>query len=164
MPPKKVVLFDAASLQCKDLGTGIVKAPIGPDGSMLPIRVRKDETREEAVDRYLSDRERDAAALVGSTGEPTAPSAPRSSAVPRALHGISSANVAADELRTVEERWGPRGKTHTPPLDALGRLVGGTGAVGTAPKWLDLSDRTRLGKGLTPRLGLSSWPAMYLHR
>ena len=43
------------------------------------------------------------------------------------------------------EAWGPRDKTHTPPLGALGRCTGGAGAVGTGPKRLVPSDGTREG-------------------
>ena len=48
----------------------------------------------------------------------------------------ATASARADRRDWPSEAWGPRGKTHTPPQDALDRRAGATGAVGTAPKWL----------------------------
>ena len=64
----------------------------------------------------------------------------------------ATASARADRRDCPSEAWGPRGKTHTPPLDVLDRHAGGTGAVGiTAPKWLvTLKVTTRVGKGLSP--------------
>ena len=64
------------------------------------------------------------------------------------LTATPTASARADRRDCPSEAWGPRGKAHSPPLDALGRLAGGTGAVSTAPKWLVSSKETRVGKGL----------------
>ena len=64
----------------------------------------------------------------------------------------ATASARADRRDCPSEAWGPRGKTHPPPLDALDRRAGGAGAVGTAPKRLVPSDGTRVGKGLISNL------------
>ena len=48
----------------------------------------------------------------------------------------ATASARADRRDWPSEAWGPRDKTHTPPLGALDRRAGATGAVGTAPKFL----------------------------
>ena len=48
----------------------------------------------------------------------------------------ATASARADRRDWPSETCGPRDKTHTPPLGALDRRVGATGAVGTGPKWL----------------------------
>ena len=61
-----------------------------------------------------------------------------------------TASARTDRRDCPSEAWGPRGKSHTPPLGALDRHTGATGAVGTAPKSKRLyrSDKYRVGKGL----------------
>ena len=46
------------------------------------------------------------------------------------------------------EAWGPRDKTYTPPLDALDRRAGATGAVGMGRNILYSLEEYRVGKGL----------------
>ena len=81
-------------------------------------------------------------------------------------HGPARARIV-DRLSSLvsrdcpSESWRSRGngKTHTPPLDALDRRAGGTGAVGTALKRLTPL-RVRgvgKGKGLIRRLSRVSY-------
>jgi hypothetical protein len=61
----------------------------------------------------------------------------------------ATASARADRRDWPSEAWGPRGsgdKTHTPPLGALDRRAGATGAVGMGPKWL-VPSRRRPGCG-----------------
>ena len=63
----------------------------------------------------------------------------------------ATASARADRRDWPSEAWGPRDnrdKTHTPPLGALGRRAGGTGAVGMGRNILVASEATRAGKGL----------------
>ena len=52
------------------------------------------------------------------------------------LTATTSARADHRDSDWLSETCGPRDKTHTPPLGALDRCAGPTGAVGTAPKWL----------------------------
>ena len=61
----------------------------------------------------------------------------------------ATASARADRRDWPSAAWGPRDKTHTPPLGALDRRTGATGAVGMAHNILVVSETTGVGKGLT---------------
>jgi hypothetical protein len=63
-------------------------------------------------------------------------------------HGNGQRARGSSRLPT-SEAWGPRDKTHTPPLGALDRRAGATGAIGMGPKWLIVSETIKAGKGLS---------------
>jgi hypothetical protein len=46
----------------------------------------------------------------------------------------ATASARADRRDCPSEAWGPRGKTHAPPLGALDRRVGATGAGRYGPE------------------------------
>jgi hypothetical protein len=58
----------------------------------------------------------------------------------------------------LSEAWEPRHKTHTPPLDALDRRAGGTGAIGMGRNIpLYSLKEYRVGKGLTLVVSNYAW-------
>ena len=71
------------------------------------------------------------------------------------------ASARADRRDCPSEAWGPRDKTHTPPLDALDRAEA-AGTVGTGPEKAVLHGEVQGGKRVK-RLGsrraeLGPWP------
>ena len=73
------------------------------------------------------------------------------------------ASARADRRDWPSEAWGPRDKIHTPPLGALDRRAGATGAVGMARKRLVTSEVTSAGKGLTGSIPYSDRRHRTLH-
>ena len=63
----------------------------------------------------------------------------------------ATASARADRRDWPSEAWGPRDQTHTPPLGALDRRAGATGAVGTA-EVASLLGEDQCGKGVKLRI------------
>jgi hypothetical protein len=64
----------------------------------------------------------------------------------------ATASARTDRRDWPSEAWGPRDKTHTPPLSTLDRRAGGTGAVGIAHNILVVLKTTSVGKGLNVKV------------